>query len=236
MECLVKTLRPQRAFVCLFIVPVCVHHPLLTHTHIIRTPTTQTTQTKHKQEEQAKRAARAKKFGLPEERQAPLQYAPDPEEQKRAARAKKFGSSYEAPTADTLLQKAGVFKPVKVARLCYLGLGHHCCRSDCNGRDVLCHAAPCCVLLESQPLFNPSSLFPHPPTDLFEPRKDAPEDLPRREEAIYLYGVDVMSTRDCLSYFDDYAPTLVEWINDSSCECVWLCFQGCADTGALVLL
>jgi len=60
------------------------------------------------QEEQAKRAARAKKFGLPEDRQAPLQYAPDPEDAKRAARAKKFGAAYQPPTADTLLQKAGV--------------------------------------------------------------------------------------------------------------------------------
>lgn len=62
------------------------------------------------------------------------------------------------------------------------------------------------------------------PADLFEPRKDAPEDLPRREEAVYLYGVDIMSTKDCLQYFDDYGPTLVEWINDSSCEC--FCFFG----------
>jgi hypothetical protein len=59
------------------------------------------------QEEQAKRAARAKKFGLPEDRAAPLQYAPDPEDLKRAQRAKKFGSTYEPPSADTLLQKAG---------------------------------------------------------------------------------------------------------------------------------
>lgn len=59
------------------------------------------------QEEQAKRAARAKKFGLPEERAAPLQYAPDPEDLKRAQRAKKFGAAYEPPSADTLLQKAG---------------------------------------------------------------------------------------------------------------------------------
>jgi len=36
---------------------------------------------------------------------------------------------------------------------------------------------------------------------------------------VYLYGVDVMSTKDCLQYFDDYGPTLVEWINDSSCKC-----------------
>jgi DNA-dependent RNA polymerase auxiliary subunit epsilon len=56
--------------------------------------------------------------------------------------------------------------------------------------------------------------------DLFEPRKDAPEDVPRRETAIYLYGVDVMSSSDVLSYFDEYGPSLVEWINDSSCEYV----------------
>jgi hypothetical protein len=54
--------------------------------------------------------------------------------------------------------------------------------------------------------------------DLFEPRKDAPADVPRRETAIYLYGVDVMSSSDVLAYFDEYGPSLVEWINDSSCE------------------
>lgn len=75
------------SFVSLFVLPACGHYP---------------------QEEQAKRAARAKKFGLPEDRQAPLQYAPDPEDAKRAARAKKFGAAYQPPTADTLLQKAGV--------------------------------------------------------------------------------------------------------------------------------
>ncbi len=53
--------------------------------------------------------------------------------------------------------------------------------------------------------------------DLFEPRRDAPEDVPRREEAVYLYGVDLLSSADVLRYFDDYGPTLVEWINDSSC-------------------
>jgi hypothetical protein len=58
------------------------------------------------QDEIAKRAARAKKFGLPEERQAPS-YAPDPEDLKREARAKKFGVKYEKPTPDTLLQKQG---------------------------------------------------------------------------------------------------------------------------------
>ncbi|KAF8072386.1 ncbp3 [Scenedesmus sp. PABB004] len=62
---------------------------------------------------------------------------------------------------------------------------------------------------------NPDTLLQK--ADLFEPRKDAPPDVPRREAAIYLYGVDVMSTADCLAYFEDYGPTLVEWINDSSC-------------------
>lgn len=28
-----------------------------------------------------------------------------------------------------------------------------------------------------------------------------------------------MSTGDCLAYFEDYGPSMVEWINDSSCEC-----------------
>lgn len=53
--------------------------------------------------------------------------------------------------------------------------------------------------------------------DLFEERADAPVDAPRRPDAIYLYGVDVMSTADIKSYFADYAPKFVEWINDSSC-------------------
>lgn len=32
------------------------------------------------------------------------------------------------------------------------------------------------------------------------------------------YGVDVMSTKECLQYFGDFGPMFVEWINDSSCE------------------
>ncbi|GBF90683.1 splicing RNP complex component protein [Raphidocelis subcapitata] len=53
--------------------------------------------------------------------------------------------------------------------------------------------------------------------DLFETRADAPPDAARRPDAIYLYGVDVMSTADVKGYFGDYAPRFVEWINDSSC-------------------
>lgn len=41
--------------------------------------------------------------------------------------------------------------------------------------------------------------------------------MARRPEAIYLYGVDIMSSSDCLAYFHGYAPTFVEWLNDSAC-------------------
>lgn len=61
--------------------------------------------------------------------------------------------------------------------------------------------------------------FPlYPIADLFEERKEVPRDVERRPDAIYLYGVDVMSTEDALQYFGDYGPTFVEWINDSSCK------------------
>lgn len=56
--------------------------------------------------------------------------------------------------------------------------------------------------------------------DLFEERKDVQPDVERRPEAVYLYGVDVMSTKEVLTYFDGYAPKFVEWINDSSCKSV----------------
>ena len=35
---------------------------------------------------------------------------------------------------------------------------------------------------------------------------------------MHVYGVDLMSTSECLSYFAEWGPTFCEWINDSSCE------------------
>lgn len=52
--------------------------------------------------------------------------------------------------------------------------------------------------------------------DLFETRKEAPPEVPRRPEAVHIYGVDLMSTSDVLKYFKEYGPTYVEWLNDSS--------------------
>ena len=53
--------------------------------------------------------------------------------------------------------------------------------------------------------------------DLLEERKNVAPTVPRRDEAIHIYGVDVLSTGDVLKYFADYGPQAVEWINDSSC-------------------
>ncbi|GAB4817936.1 hypothetical protein N2152v2_004982 [Parachlorella kessleri] len=60
--------------------------------------------------------------------------------------------------------------------------------------------------------------------DLLEQRQDVNPEVPRRHEAVHVYGVDLMSTKgrlgvvDCLRYFADYGPTFVEWINDSCCN------------------
>lgn len=54
--------------------------------------------------------------------------------------------------------------------------------------------------------------------DLFEERQEHDRAVERRPVAVYLYGVDVMSTKDCLHYFDGFGPTFVEWLNDSACK------------------
>ncbi|XP_022085690.1 nuclear cap-binding protein subunit 3-like isoform X2 [Acanthaster planci] len=43
-----------------------------------------------------------------------------------------------------------------------------------------------------------------------------------RAEAIFILGVDEMSTQDVFNYFKDYDPSSIEWINDTSCNVVWL--------------
>ncbi|XP_072164517.1 uncharacterized protein [Diadema setosum] len=43
-----------------------------------------------------------------------------------------------------------------------------------------------------------------------------------RLEAINMTGVDDMSTQDIFSYFQSYDPSSIEWINDTSCNIVWL--------------
>ena len=48
-----------------------------------------------------------------------------------------------------------------------------------------------------------------------------PADAELRPEAVYLHGTDDMSTADVFAYFRVYAPRNIEWINDSSCKCLF---------------
>lgn len=57
--------------------------------------------------------------------------------------------------------------------------------------------------------------------DLYEERKEAPAEVERRPEAVYVYGVDLLSTRDLLEYFGDYGPKYIEWLNDSSANVIF---------------
>ena len=59
-----------------------------------------------------------------------------------------------------------------------------------------------------------------------------------RCEAVHLYGVDDMSTRDVFKLFSVYGPRNIEWINDKSCEChvtvVCDCVMSCPCAGNVV--
>ncbi|XP_035211643.1 nuclear cap-binding protein subunit 3-like isoform X2 [Stegodyphus dumicola] len=43
-----------------------------------------------------------------------------------------------------------------------------------------------------------------------------------RLDAIHMRGVEEMSTNEIFQYFSEYGPSSVEWINDFSCNVVWL--------------
>jgi hypothetical protein len=49
-----------------------------------------------------------------------------------------------------------------------------------------------------------------------EPMKEAPIDIERRYDTLYLYGVDKLDSESIFQYFSEYGPTFVEWIDDSS--------------------
>jgi hypothetical protein len=58
-------------------------------------------------------------------------------------------------------------------------------------------------------------------TETREPKKEWPVEVKRRQETLYLYGTDKMSTEDVFKYFVEYKPQFVEWIDDSSCNVVF---------------
>ena len=39
-----------------------------------------------------------------------------------------------------------------------------------------------------------------------------------RLDALHLRGVDDMSTKDIMNFFQEYGPSAIEWIDDTSCE------------------
>ncbi|XP_033230650.1 nuclear cap-binding protein subunit 3-like [Belonocnema kinseyi] len=43
-----------------------------------------------------------------------------------------------------------------------------------------------------------------------------------RLNVLHIRGTEEMSTKDVFKYFEDYAPASIEWINDVSCNLVWL--------------
>ncbi|XP_075994005.1 nuclear cap-binding protein subunit 3 [Genypterus blacodes] len=43
-----------------------------------------------------------------------------------------------------------------------------------------------------------------------------------RMEAVHVTGVDNMSTQEVFGYFKEYPPAHIEWIDDESCNVVWL--------------
>ncbi len=47
-----------------------------------------------------------------------------------------------------------------------------------------------------------------------------------RPEAVHIYGVDKMSTKDVFDYLKDHGPDTMEWIDDYSCNVVWESEQG----------
>eukprot|EP00124_Ichthyophonus_hoferi_P002121 Ihof_evm4s133 gene=Ihof_evmTU4s133 len=57
-----------------------------------------------------------------------------------------------------------------------------------------------------------------------EPRSEPILGALLRTEAVYMYGTDEWSTEDVRSYWsgNDLDPISIEWINDSSCNIVWI--------------
>lgn len=49
-------------------------------------------------------------------------------------------------------------------------------------------------------------------------------DAKLRPDAILLFGVNEMSTKDVFDYFKDYVPNSIEWIDDISCMELDSCF------------
>jgi hypothetical protein len=126
----------------------------------------------------------------------------DPEEErKRAARANKFGAMLVALTPEQAAlkakeeaERAETQEKLRQRREKY---GIEEGAGDQAGMDGVQHG------------------------DMLEERVDPELDAVWRSDAVHLYGVDHMTTGECMGYFGEYGPVFCEWINDSSCNVVF---------------
>ena len=130
----------------------------------------------------------------------------DPEEEaKRAARAAKFGAMLElTPEQKALREKA---------------------EAERQAREAGPKSAAPASAGEDAPVGDDAAMdaeaAPPPKADILEERVDPELDAVWRNDAVHLYGVDHMTTADCMGYFGEYGPVFCEWINDSSCNVVF---------------
>ncbi len=93
------------------------------------------------------------------------------------------------------------------------------CRADvaacCTNLSQLCLLAMPCTAMQACA----KSLALHAElADQAEQRRQTALTAERRPDTVHLRGVDLMSTTDCLHFFEGYSPASVEWLNDTSCE------------------
>ena len=137
----------------------------------------------------------------------------DPAEQaKRAARAAKFGTAARSaltPEQQAIKDKRDAQDAQRLAaNAAALQEAYADAMDDCTTRGAADGAVG-------------SNASAEVVQDFFERRVDPELDASWRADAVHLYGVDHMTTAECVGYFYEYGPVFCEWINDSSCNVVF---------------
>ena len=122
------------------------------------------------------------------------------EEEKRLARAAKFGAMLDlTPEQKALREKAEVERLERDAKRAEQNQTGDAMNDGDESMDAAEQKKP----------------------DILEERVDPELDAVWRNDAVHLYGVDHMTTQECMGYFGEYGPVFCEWINDSSCNVVF---------------
>ena len=68
------------------------------------------------------------------------------------------------------------------------------------------------------------TLYAHPDVHFCERKNKEyiPKEAKMRRDAVHIFGVDFFSESDLLDFFKEFRPQRVEWINDSSCNVIFL--------------